>query len=102
MADTAVGANDALTLAKLAGVKVTVDGDDLLLVASGPPPEELLAGLKRCKGQIFSLLASGAGWINDDLIEAYEERAAILQFDAGLSPAEAEREALALLCRSVF
>ena len=38
------------------------------------------------------------GMTYSDFLEAYEERAAIMEFDAGMDRAEAEREAFKDIC----
>jgi hypothetical protein len=53
-----VNADDALTLAHAAGVRVRTDGDDLLLESSAPPPAAVLDLLSRHKADIITLLRS--------------------------------------------
>jgi hypothetical protein len=77
-----------------AGGKVTADGPDLVLTAPRPLPTELLGKLKAHKPDILAALA-----IDDqaaDLREHFEERAAMLQYDAGLPRAEAQLKAAKL------
>lgn len=58
---------EALNAARAAGVRIAVDGEDLVLRASGPPPATLLQTLSLHKGDIISLLRSGADpQTNDD------------------------------------
>ena len=55
-----MNAADALTLAHAAGVRVGIDGDDLVLEASAPPPSAVLDLLSRHKAGIVTLLRSPA------------------------------------------
>ncbi len=55
-----MNADDALTLAHAAGVRVHTDGDDLLLEASAPPPTAVLDLLSRHKADIVTMLRSPA------------------------------------------
>ncbi len=51
-----MSAAEALKAARAAGVKVGVDGDDLVLEASAPPPEAILDLLSQHKPSIVALL----------------------------------------------
>jgi hypothetical protein len=53
-----MSAAEALRAARAAGVKVGVDGDDLILEASAPPPSTVLGLLSQYKAGIVSLLRS--------------------------------------------
>ena len=58
-----MSAVEALHAAKAAGVEVAVNGEDLSLKASSPPPEYVLTGLSRNKAEIIALLRPRAdGW----------------------------------------
>ena len=46
----------ALRTARAASVEITLDGDDLILEASSPPPEPVLDALSRNKARIVALL----------------------------------------------
>jgi len=84
-------ATEALKAALDAGICVAVDAGDLVLDAEAPPPESLVGSLKRHKQAIVELLSSCPnGWSGEDCLMFYEERAAILEFDGGLSRREAE------------
>ena len=52
---------EALELARLQGVEVTLDGDDLVLKAEAAPPPGLLAILGRGKWDIVSRIAPARG-----------------------------------------
>jgi hypothetical protein len=86
----------ALQAARAAGVELMLDGDDLVLEASAPPPEEVLDLLSRYKPAILALLRPGGdGWSAEDWQVFFDERAGIAEFDGGLSRAEAEAQAFA-------
>jgi DNA polymerase-1 len=56
MDDQAVSAAAALEAARAAGVEIHLDGDDLVLEAPAPPPDEILDLLSRHKPDIVALL----------------------------------------------
>jgi len=72
----------ALNAAKAAGVSVKLNGGKLSLKASGPPPEAVVAALKNHKAEIVALLEAEQA--------AFDERAAIIEFDGGAPRAWAE------------
>jgi hypothetical protein len=77
-----------------AGGQIAVDGSDLVLSAPRPLPADLLDKLKAYKTAVLAVLATPMVTEEaEDLREAFEETAAILEHDAGLSKGEAEREA---------
>jgi hypothetical protein len=89
-----MSAVEALKAARAAGVRLRVDGDDLVLKGSASPP--LLDLLKRYKAEIMALLRpAGDGWSAEDWRVFYDERAGIAEFDGGLPRAEAEARAFA-------
>lgn len=93
---TAVSAIEALRAARAAGIRLEIDGDDLLLEASAPPPEDVLNLLSRHKADIVALLRPVEdGWSAEDWQVFFDERAGIAEFDGGLPRAEAEAQALA-------
>lgn len=53
-----MSAAEALVAARAAGVRVSTDGDDLVLEASAPPPPDVLDLLQRHKADIATLLGS--------------------------------------------
>ena len=60
-------AAEALRTARAAGVEIALDGDDLVLEASSPPPEPVLEALSRNKAGIVALLRPGGdGWSAED------------------------------------
>jgi len=89
-----MSAAEALAAARSVGVEVGIDGDDLVLKASGPPPPALLDLLARYKAAIVTLLRPGTGaWFAKDWQEYFDERAGIGEFDGALSRDQAEVQA---------
>jgi len=89
-------AAEALRTARVAGVEIAVDGEDLVLEATSPPPEPVLDALSRNKAGIVALLRPGDdGWSADDWQVYFDERAGIVEFDGGLPRPEAEAQAFA-------
>jgi hypothetical protein len=85
-----------LRAAQAAGVKLAIDGNDLLLDAATMPPASVVDALRRHKAEVVAMLRSGRdGWSTEDWRLFFEERAAIAEFDGGLPRAEAEAQALA-------
>jgi hypothetical protein len=91
-----VNAAKALNAARAVGIEVDLDGDDLVLEASAPPPAAILDDLSRHKAGIAALLRpENDGWAAEDWQGFFDERAGIVEFDAGLSRPEAEARAFA-------
>jgi hypothetical protein len=91
-----MSAAEALKAARAVGIQLEVDGDDLVLEASAPPPSAVLEILSQHKAEIVAVLRPGRdGWSADDWQAFFDERAGITEFDGGLSHAEAEARALA-------
>ena len=84
----------ALKAARAAGIRVAVDGRDLVLEAAVPPPEAILIALRQHKAEIVRLLAGEEGWTVEDWRAYFDERSAVREYDGGLTRAEAERLAL--------
>jgi hypothetical protein len=91
-----MSAAQALRAARAVGIHFEVDGDDLLLEAPAPPPSAILEVLSQHKAEIVAVLRPGPdGWSAEDWRSFFEERAAITEFDGGLSRTEAGAEGLA-------
>jgi hypothetical protein len=89
-----VSAADALKAARAAGVDLRLDGDDLVLEASAPPPLATLDLVSRHKPGIVALLRPGGdGWSPEDWQVFFDEPAGIAEFDGGLPRPEAEARA---------
>ena len=91
-----MSAAEALKAARAAGIELGIDGDDLVLQASAPPPPAVLDLLSRHKAGIVALLRPvDGGWSAEDWRVFFDERAAIAEFDGGLLRTEAEAHAFA-------
>jgi hypothetical protein len=96
----------ALDAARAAGIELRVDGIDLVLSAADDLPAGVIDMLRRHKRSIVALLQPGQPWKTPDWQAYFEERAAIAEFDGGLSRPEAEVRAFECcvnewLCRMV-
>jgi hypothetical protein len=78
------GAIDVLRVATSAGARFTVSGDRLTVTAPRPLPTELVDQLRRAKGEVIALLTA------DPVSSLYEERAAIVEYGAGVPRSWAE------------
>jgi hypothetical protein len=84
-------AADVLKTTRAAGVKVNIDGDDLILEASAMPPQAMLEALSRQKAEILMLLRREAkDWSTDDWMAFFHERTGIGLFDGELGRLDAE------------
>ncbi len=91
-----MSAAKAVMAARAAGIHIGVEGDALVLEASAPPPPTTLELLARHKAAIISWLRPGAdGWSGEDWQAFFDERAGVLEFDAGAPRSEAEANAFA-------
>jgi hypothetical protein len=87
---------EALKAARAAGIRLEVDGDDLVLEASAPPPPAMLDLLSRNKAGIVTLLRRGGdSWSVEDWRTFFDERTRIAEFDGGLPRLQAEARAFA-------
>ena len=68
-----------------AGAKLSVNGDKLRVETTAPMPPELVEELRQAKPALLRHLNR---WDATDWLTFREERAAIMQFDAGLPDAE--------------
>jgi len=92
-----MSAAEALKAARMAGLDLRVDGQDLVLNASAPPPPTVLDLLAQHKTGVIAILrAQDEDWPAEEWRAFYDERAAIAEFDGGLSRQDAE--ALAHAC----
>jgi hypothetical protein len=83
----------ALDAARAAGVHVLVDGGDLVLEASAPPPVAVIDLLRRHKRGIVAVLGRTQPWGQTDWQAFFDERADVAEADGGLPRAEAEARA---------
>ena len=91
-----MSAAEALKAARAAGVELVIDGDDLVLEAAVPPPPAVIDLLSSHKASIVVLLRRAEdGWSAEGGQVLFDERAAIIEYDGGITRTWAE--ALALL-----
>jgi hypothetical protein len=91
-----VSAAEALQAAHAAGVRVTVEGADLVLDAAAPPPSSVLDMLARSKAAVIELLRPNqVAWTPQSWREFFGDRAGIAEFDGGLPKIDAEAQAFA-------
>jgi hypothetical protein len=91
-----MSAAEALEVARAVGIRVEIDGDDLVLEAPTAPPPGVLDLLSRHKAGIVTLLRlADEGWSAGDWQVFFDERAGIAEFDGGLSRGQAEAHAFA-------
>ena len=85
----------ALKAARSAGIRLAIDGDALVLDADTAPPMRVFEAVSRYKAGMMALLRRGRdGWSGEDWQAYFEERAAIAEFEGGLSRQQAEASAL--------
>ena len=90
----AMSAIQALGAARALGIHLELDGDDLLLEASGPPPDAVLAALSRHKPEVVRLLHSAKDGSSPEYWHVlFHQRVAFAEFAGGLPRAEAEAQA---------
>ena len=90
----------AVQAARQLGVTLKVEGSDLLLEANRPPPAAILEQLVRHKRAVVELLQLDNEILADPGLRfEFEERAAIAEFEGGLTRQDAERLARACCVR---
>jgi hypothetical protein len=86
-----MSAVEALRAAHVAGIQLGVDGEDLVLTASVPPPTAVIDLLSSHKASIVALLRRAEdGGSAEDRQVFFDERASIIEFDGGAPRAWAE------------
>jgi hypothetical protein len=89
-----MSAVEALGAARAFGIRLELDGDDLLLEASGPPPDAVLGALSRHKPDVVRLLHSAQDGFSPDYWHVlFHERTAFAEFAGGLTRSDAEAQA---------
>jgi protein-disulfide isomerase-like protein with CxxC motif len=83
---------DLVTKLRAAGITLSLDGGNLVATPKAAITDELRSLIRAHKADILAALAQEQA-AAQDLREAFEERAAVLQHDAGLPRADAELEA---------
>jgi hypothetical protein len=90
-----MSAAEALGAARAAGIQLRIDGNDLVLKASVPPPAPVLNLLSRHKADVVRMLRPDENsWSALDWQVFFDERAGIAEFDGGLPRPQAEAHAL--------
>lgn len=80
----------AIEAAIAAGITIKVDRERLVLSAPHRPDLQLREELRREKPAIVAYLRCLAAWTDEDWQALFDERAGMMEFDGGLSRAEAE------------
>jgi hypothetical protein len=89
-----MSAAEALQAARDAGIQLRIDGDDLVLKASVPPPAPVLKLLSRHKADVVRMLRPAEdAWSGLDWQVFFDQRAGIAEFDGGLARPQAEAQA---------
>jgi hypothetical protein len=91
-----MGARELLHELEAAGINVAVDGHRLVVRPASKLSAPHRIALRDAKFDVIALLSSPIGYDEDDT-EAFEERAAIMEFDGRLTRAQAEAAARKLL-----
>ena len=90
-----MNAAEALRQARAAGIRLGIDGDDLVLEASAPPPSEVLEILARHKADIVTWLELDSdAWSGEDWWDYFEERAVVAEHCGRMTRQAAEASAL--------
>lgn len=87
-----MGAVELLRDLGAVGISVAVRGDKLMVRPASRLTDPYRAALRAIKVDVIALLKTSDIW-DDAEVEAYEERAGIMEFDGGLTRAEAEAAA---------
>jgi hypothetical protein len=89
-----MNALQAIEAARSAGVRLAIDGDDLVLRSASPPPCEIIDALSRHKSQVIEVIRlDRAVWSPEDWQVFFDERAGSAEFDGSLPRQEAEDRA---------
>ena len=89
-----MSAAKAVMEARAAGIKLGVEGNDLVLEAASPPPDSVLRALCDHKAGIIDLLRpSDEGWSAQDWHVYFDERAGVAEFHGGQTRDQAEATA---------
>ena len=86
-----MSAAEALKQARAAGIRLRIDGDDLVMEAFAAPPASVVDALSQHKADILALLRpSLESWSAEDWQVFFDERAGIAEFDGSLPRTGAE------------
>ncbi len=90
-----MSAAETIRTAEASGIRLGVEGTDLILDADLEPPVDMVNAIRRHKAEIIELLAPpGDRWTAEDWRALFDERAGIAEFNGGQTRAEAEAIAL--------
>lgn len=89
-----MNALDVLQILRRAGLVLDVSGSALLVTPAGKLTDELRSLIRAFKEELVTLV------LHECDIEAFEERAAIMEFDGGMSRPEAEAAARAVIANA--
>jgi hypothetical protein len=90
-----MSAVQALGAARAFGIHLELDGDDLLLEASEPPPDAVLEALSQHKADVVRILHSAKDGCSPEYWHVlFHQRAAFAELSVGLPRADAEAHAL--------
>jgi hypothetical protein len=86
-----MSAAETIHMAEASGIRLEVEGPDLILDADFEPPVDVVNAITRDKAEIIELLAPpGDRWTAEDWQVLFDERAGIAEFDGEQSRADAE------------
>ncbi len=86
-----MSAAESIRTAEASGIRLGVEGVDLILDADLEPPVDVVNAIRRHKAEIIELLAPpGDRWTAEDWRALFDERAGIAEFDGGQTRADAE------------
>ena len=89
-----MSAVEALKVARAVGIRVRIDGEDLVLRAPAPPPTAVVEALSRHKADIVAMLRPMSdGWSAEDWQTRFCDLVGRFQFDCGLPRPTAEAQA---------
>ena len=89
-----MSAAETIRQAEASGIRLGVDGADLILNANIEPPVDVVNAIRQYKAEIVELLATPRDrWTDEDWQAFFDERAGIAEFDGGLPRPEAEARA---------
>jgi hypothetical protein len=89
-----MSALEALKKARAVGIRLDIDGEDLMLQAPAPPPPNVVEALSIHKTDIVALLRpTKDGWSAEDWLTHFGELAGRFEFDCGLPRPTAEASA---------
>ena len=92
-----MSATEAIRRAEASGIRLAVEGADLVLDADLEPPVDVVNAIRRNKAEIIDLLGSRDDvWAAEHWQAFFDERAGIAEFDG--SQTRADAEALAFEC----